>query len=89
MAVTVSASSRRKGPSEGSLILGAALCAALGIGLSITENVDYGRWLAVFGVLLLIVGLHRFGRLGPDEPLRAEAPLPRRKKKKQKKRAEE
>jgi len=40
----------------------------------------------VVGVVLLIVGLHRFGRTGPDEPIQFEL-LPLRKKKKKKKKA--
>ena len=89
MAVTVSARRTFRGPSEGILIRVAALCAALGVALSITE--DYaalGKWFAVAGVVLLIVGLHRFGRLGPDAALHFEAarpPAPRKKKKKKKK----
>ncbi len=82
MALTVSARSRFRGPSTGSLIKGAAIAAALGIGLSITEYADYGRWLAVAGVLLLIAGLHRFGRMGPDEAIVFELAPPRKKKKK-------
>ncbi|HEY3664827.1 MAG TPA: hypothetical protein VGL19_02460 [Polyangiaceae bacterium] len=87
MALTVSARSRWTGPSTPALIRGAALCAAVGIFLSITEYADTGKWLTVAGVVLLIVALHRFGRSGPDEPIRFElAPL--RKKKKKKKKAE-
>jgi hypothetical protein len=86
MALTVSARSRWTGPSTPALIRGAALCAAAGIFLSLTEYADTGKWLAVVGVVLLIVGLHRFGRTGPDEPIRFEL-LPLRKKKKKKKKA--
>jgi hypothetical protein len=85
MALTVSARSRWTGPSTPALIRGAALCAAAGIFLSLTEYADTGKWLAVIGVVLLIVGLHRFGRTGPDEPIRFElAPLRKKKKKKKK-----
>ncbi|HEY5375044.1 MAG TPA: hypothetical protein VIK01_15290 [Polyangiaceae bacterium] len=86
MALTVSARSRWSGPSTPALIRGAALCAAAGIFLSLTEYADTGKWLAVVGVVLLIVGLHRFGRTGPDEPIHFEL-LPLRKKKKKKKAA--
>jgi hypothetical protein len=86
MAVTVSARKAFRGPSEGALIRVAAICAALGVALSITE--DYavvGKWFAVAGVILLIAGLHRFGRLGPDPALHFDdAPAPRKKKKKKK-----
>ncbi|HEX3852146.1 MAG TPA: hypothetical protein VHW01_14340 [Polyangiaceae bacterium] len=87
MALTVSARSRWTGPSTPALIRGAALCAAAGIFLSLTEYADTGKWLAVVGVVLLIVGLHRFGRTGPDEPIRFELAPPRKKKKKKKKAA--
>jgi len=86
MALTVSARSRWTGPSTPALIRGAALCAAAGIFLSLTEYADSGKWLAVVGVVLLIVGLHRFGRTGPDEPIHFEL-LPLRKKKKKKRKA--
>ncbi|HET7544282.1 MAG TPA: hypothetical protein VFK05_30640 [Polyangiaceae bacterium] len=81
MALTVSARSRFTGPSTPSLIKGAALCAAFGIAASLTEYADLGKWLTVAGVLLLIVGLHRFGRLGPDDAIVFELPAPRKKKK--------
>jgi hypothetical protein len=84
MALTVSARSRFTGPSTPSLIKAAALCAALGIAGSLTEYSDYGKWLAVIGVLLLIVGLHRFGRSGPDHAIVFEL-APARKKRKRKK----
>lgn len=84
MALTVSARSRFTGPSTPNLIKGAALCAALGIATSLTEYADFGKWLAVAGVLLLIVGLHRFGRMGPDAAIVFELPAPRKKKKRKK-----
>jgi len=84
MALTVSARSRFTGPSTPSLIKGAAICAALGIGSSLTEYADYGKWLTVAGVLLLIFGLHRFGRTGPDAPIVFELSPPRKKRKKKK-----
>ncbi len=83
MALTVSARSRWTGPSTSALIRGAALGAAAGVGLSITEYTELGKWLTVAGVLAMIVGLHRFGRSGADEPIRFQlAPLKRKKKKK-------
>jgi hypothetical protein len=83
MALTVSARSRWTAPSTPALIRGAALCAAAGVGLSITEYGDIGKWLTVAGVVLMIWGLHRFGRSGPDEAIRFELE-PRRKKKNKK-----
>jgi hypothetical protein len=84
MAVTVSARSRFSGPSTPALIRGAGLCAALGIGLSITDYADYGKWITVAGVLLLIYSLHRYGRTGPDAPIVFELVPPRQRKKKKK-----
>ena len=77
---------RGKRPSESSarslLEIGACTTAA-GIALAVTGDNDVSRWLTVAGVLLLVVGLHRFGRLGGDPPLDfdstpkdAEAPRP-------------
>ena len=63
----------------------AGACAALGIASSLTEYADYGRWLTVLGVLLLIVGLHRYGRSGPDAIIYFEAEPAARKKKRKKK----
>ena len=89
MAVTVSARNRFQGPSVGTLIRAAAVFAALGVALSVTEDyASLGKWSAVIGVVLLVVGLHRYGRLGPDAAIHfEETPAPRNKKKK-KKRAE-
>jgi hypothetical protein len=88
MALTVSARNRFTGPSTSTLIRVAAIFAALGVALSITDDyADFGKWFAVIGVVLLIVGLHRFGRLGPDAAIHFEAapaPAPRKKKKKKK-----
>jgi hypothetical protein len=87
MALTVSARDRFRGPSESALIRIAAIFAALGVALSITDDyAAFGKWFAVIGVFLLIVGLHRFGRMGPDAAIRFEAePAPRKKKNKKKK----
>jgi len=84
MALTVSARSRFSGPSTETLIKAAAIGAAVGIAASITEEADYGKWLAVAGVLLLIVGLHRFGRMGPDPAIVFELAPPRKKKRRKK-----
>jgi hypothetical protein len=86
MALTVSATQRFSGPSASVLIRVAAIVAAIGVALSITDDyADVGKWFAIAGVVLLIVGLHRFGRLGPDPAIVFEAaPAPRKKKKKKK-----
>ena len=84
MALTAGAKKPFTLPSESVLIRVAALLAALGVALSITDDyASFGKWFAVIGVALLIVGLHRFGRMGPDAPIRFEA-APRKKKRKKK-----
>ena len=82
----VSARSDRPVSRTPALIRIAGLGSALGIALSLTDYVDYGRWVTAAGVLLLLVSLHRFGRSGPDEPIHFELP-PSRKNRKKKKRA--
>ncbi|HKO47295.1 MAG TPA: hypothetical protein VJV79_06210 [Polyangiaceae bacterium] len=89
MALTVSARARFAGPSTPGLIKGAAICSAIGIGSSLTEYADLGKWLTVAGVLLLIAGLHRFGRTGPDPAIVFELAPPRKKKKRRKSAASE
>ncbi len=80
MALTIDARSR---PSTSLLIRSAAVCAAAGVGLSITDYAGVGKWLAVVGVVLMIVGLHRFGRTGPAEAIVFQLePVKKRKKKK-------
>jgi len=46
------------------ILVGATLLLA-GIALAVTDD-EYGRWLAVAGILALFFTLHRFGRLGAD-----------------------
>lgn len=81
MAVTVSARAPSRGPSTPALIRGAGLATAVGIGLSLTEYGDLGKWITVLGVVLMIVSLHRFGRSGADQSILFTLP-PRKKKKK-------
>jgi predicted cobalt transporter CbtA len=71
-----------------SLILAAGALAVSGIALSATGSEDFGKWLTLLGVALLVVGLHRFGRSGPDEALELE-PAPGRRKKRKKRDASE
>jgi hypothetical protein len=62
----------RKQPSESrarSLLEIGSCTTAAGIALAVTGDNDVSRWLTVAGVLLLVLGLHRFGRLGSDPPL--------------------
>ncbi|HKY35904.1 MAG TPA: hypothetical protein VJN18_08195 [Polyangiaceae bacterium] len=71
----------------------AATLAALGV----ATNLDGGdstlpKLIAGAGLITLIWSIHRFGRLGPQEPIVFSAPepeAPRKKKKKKKRPAEE
>jgi hypothetical protein len=60
---------KRERPSESSarslLKIGACTTAA-GIALAVTGDNDVSRWLTLAGLVLLVWGLHRFGRLGVD-----------------------
>jgi hypothetical protein len=47
------------------MAVGAAMLFA-GIALAVTDD-DTGRWFIVGGVAVLFLGLHRFGRLGPED----------------------
>jgi hypothetical protein len=49
-----------------SLIKIGACTSAAGIALAVTGDNDVSRWLTVIGIVLLVWGLHRFGRLGSD-----------------------
>jgi hypothetical protein len=67
------------------MLAAAATLTTFGIGLSAAENEDIGKWVTLTGLALLLYGLHRFGRTGPDEPIEVARP---KKKKKKKKKAE-
>ena len=75
--------SRATGTSGARSLLSVGTTAVLiGIGLSAAGSPELGSWLTVGSLLLLLVGLHRFGRSGPDLPPRtADEPKRRRKKK--------
>lgn len=68
-----SSSSRTRGlsPAEQkprrTLIAGSALV-LLGLASVGVDSSDIGTGLTILGTLLLIVGIHTFGRLGPDTP---------------------
>jgi hypothetical protein len=47
---------------------------AVGILLAAAGDESLARWLTLVGLVLLVVGLHRLGRLGADPPLELDAP---------------
>lgn len=48
-------------------LLAAGLTAVVvGIALSVMDSAALGSWLTVGALVLVILGLHRFGRTGPD-----------------------
>lgn len=51
------------------LIKVAAVATTVGIALAVAGDNDIARWFVVVGLALLVVGLHRFGRLGADAPI--------------------
>ncbi len=64
-----SADVERRSPEERRARLLIAIGAAVlfaGIVLAVTDD-ETGRWLIVGGVTVLFLGLHRFGRLGPED----------------------
>ena len=65
-----------------SLLAAGTSSALVGIGLSAGGSPELGSWVSVGSLLVLVYGLHRFGRSGADLPPRAEEPARRRKKKK-------
>jgi hypothetical protein len=59
-----------------SLLSVAATLTLIGVALAATGSQELGSVATLAGLVGLIVGLHRFGRSGPDEPadLAAERP---------------
>lgn len=47
----------------------AGTTAAVGILLASAGDESLARWITIAGLVLLVAGLHRFGRLGADGPL--------------------
>lgn len=51
------------------LLAAGATCAVLGIAISVGgDNATLASLLTLGGWVLVVVGLHRFGRSGPDRP---------------------
>ena len=63
-ATNVSGRERR----AGMLIRIGACASAAGIALAAAGDDNVARWLTLCGLLVLVLGLHRFGRLGADPP---------------------
>ena len=90
----MSAASERKQalrePNTRILLLIATTVGVLGIALAAAGGEDLPKVLTLVGLLAMIVGLHRYGRLGPDAPLQfvvaAKAPKAAKSTKKKKKR---
>jgi hypothetical protein len=69
---TTDPSRPRKAGSTRTLLSVAAPLTAFGIALAALGDAEMGRWLVVVGGLGLILGLHRYGRLGADPPMDLE-----------------
>lgn len=54
----------------GMLIRVGACASAAGIALAAAGDESIARWLTLGGLLVLVLGLHRFGRLGAERPRR-------------------
>jgi len=52
--------------SSRTLIAAGATLAVAGIAMSVSELRDIGSWLTVGALVIVILGIHRFGRCGPD-----------------------
>ena len=65
-------------PNTRILLLIASTLGVLGIALAAADSEDLAKIFTLIGLVLMIVGLHRYGRLGPDEPIEF---TPKKKKK--------
>jgi hypothetical protein len=52
--------------SSRTLIAAGVTLAVAGIAISVSELRDIGSWLTVGALVIVILGVHRFGRSGPD-----------------------
>ena len=53
-----------------SLLVGCTIATLVGIALCTGETQELGAWITLAGLLGLIFSVHRFGRLGPEPPVR-------------------
>jgi uncharacterized membrane protein YfcA len=69
----------------------ASTLAVLGVALNLSsDDSTLAKLIAAAGIITLVWSIHRFGRLGPDEPIVFETPedaAPKKKKKKKKRAA--
>jgi hypothetical protein len=56
------------------MILVSAVLTLAGIAFSVSDDASVGSWFTLAGLLLSILALHRFGRLGPDSGRVASTP---------------
>ena len=59
---------RRREASTRTLLGAAGVTTVAGVALAATGDASISRFLTLGGLALLVVGLHRFGRLGADPP---------------------
>jgi hypothetical protein len=64
--------SRPREASTRTLLKVATTTAVVGIALAASGDEDLARWLTLIGLVAMVVGLHRFGRLGADPALDLE-----------------
>jgi hypothetical protein len=64
----------RRAGSARTLLMVAGPFTAAGVALAAVGDAAIGRWLVVAGCLGLILGLHRYGRLGADPPVDVSGP---------------
>ncbi|HNS96891.1 MAG TPA: hypothetical protein PLJ27_08225 [Polyangiaceae bacterium] len=67
-------------------LAGGAVGLLVGIGLSFLGSGPVGGWIATAAAVVLVMGIHTFGRLGPDLPPRSDSKEPKSQKKSRNKR---
>jgi len=63
----VDSTARSEPRARRALILGSGLL-IFGLAMVGVDTTDVGAGLTLLGLVILIIGIHTFGRLGPDEP---------------------
>lgn len=69
MSVSAERKQALREPNTKVLLSIAATAGVLGIALSVTGSDSLAQALVLIGLVLMIAGLHRYGRLGPDAPI--------------------